>query len=169
MGLNRDTSGFTVIELVVTLAVMSVFLLLFIQTFVAGETQRGEVAKRSAAADIAAANLNKISSKAALLDRVPTLFSASKCNSNSNVEANANNVELSSSAGAIIATDRSGVSPTWATAGLTKETTLRGLPATTTQEIRVLFPRGCDPDSPVTVVSIVTYGSEEVRRATLVN
>lgn len=162
MGERTREHGFTVAEMIVALIVMSLFLTMFFQTYSTNESQRLAITRRAAAYDIATSNLSKISSKTGL----PT------CSSSNDLTASP------SSSGSIIATNKPAITPTWSTAAAltgatngiaTEPLTDTPLPSDTTQELRVLYPQGCSAQMPVTIVSIVNYGSESVRRAAFIN
>lgn len=60
-GITKNaSSGFTIVETIVTLFVLSLFLALFFQAFIAMTSQRLSVAKQATANDIAYTNLRKI-------------------------------------------------------------------------------------------------------------
>lgn len=176
MGEHRGDDGFTIVEMIVTLVVMSLFLTMFFQVYSTNESQRLAVARRAAAYDIATSNLSKISSKAG--------FYAVPYACDSSASGNKNNLQIKPAlvdgGGSTIATNSPGGSPTWAAAAATpgatdgiapESITDTVLPAGTTQELKVLYPQGCFPDKPITIVSIVSYGSgsESVQRAAFVN
>lgn len=60
---TSSTAGFTIIETIVTLIVLSLFLGLFFQSFMAMSSQRLSVARQAMANDIAYANLRKITAR----------------------------------------------------------------------------------------------------------
>lgn len=62
---NSSSAGFTIIETIVTLIVLSLFLTLFFQAFIVLTSQRVAVARQAAANDIAYTNLRKILSRPA--------------------------------------------------------------------------------------------------------
>lgn len=176
MASSNTESGFTIVEMIVSMIVMSIFLTLFLQTFLTSESQRKVVIQQATVEDLATANLNKVSSKTGL---------HAKCNGFSNVAGNSSIANMNSSSdGAIIATDSpaaGSLDPKWSNdtggrpnSGIPKETTAgKGLPSGIVQELRALFPRGCTTDTPVTIVSIVKYdtenGTETARRAIVIN
>lgn len=172
MGERNRERGFTVAEMIVALIVMSLFLTMFFQTYSTNESQRLAIARRAAAYDIATTNLSKISTKTGLPPCDGSATSSNNLATNSTLAANP------STGGDIIATNKPGGTPTWATAGALagatdgiaiEPLTDTPLPSDTTQELRVLYPQGCPTEMPVTIVSIVSYGSESVRRAAFVN
>ncbi len=170
MGERIGERGFTVAEMIVALIVMSLFLTMFFQTYSTNESQRLAIARRAAAYDIATTNLSKISTKTGL----------PACDISAT--GNKNNLQIDSTlvtnGGSIVATNKPAGIPTWASAavsggatdGIAEESlTDTPLPSDTTQELRVLYPQGCSPQMPITIVSVVSYGSESVRRAAFVN
>lgn len=158
MGAKNNQGGFTVAEMVVALVVISVFTTLFFQLYITNESQRVLVIRLAAANDIANSNLHKLSTKA---DAVAAIAPAT-CDS-TNSAANTNNQFFNSSAAGTVA-------PWVPTVREEESVTNTGLPATgTTQELRVVFPRGCDALAPVKIISTVSFGSETVTRATTIN
>lgn len=166
MAKNNMSEGYTIVEMIVSLVVLSLFLALFFQVYSTNASQQLLVSRRAAAFDIATSNLTKVSIKTGL----PV------CDNAINSLLNPTNE------GKIIATNQPGqpaLTPTWTTAaaiansattGITVEPiTGTSLPTNTYQELRVIYPQGCDPQMPVTVVSIVRFGSESVRRAVYIN
>jgi prepilin-type N-terminal cleavage/methylation domain-containing protein len=148
MGSNRKAAGFTVVEMIVTLVVLSLFITLFFQLYTTSETQRIAVLRRSAANDIAMSNLKKIDSIANKPATTPSCASG----------------------GGTIAT--SSGSPSWAAAGLnTEPTTNTLLLPDTTQTLAISYPFGCATSKPAKITSTVTYssGSEIVTREILIN
>lgn len=176
MAHSNMESGFTIVEMIVSMIVMSIFLTLFLQTFLTSESQRKVVIQQATVDDLAVANLNKVSAKTGL---------HAKCNGFSDVSGNSALANLNNPTdGAIIATDSTtagALDPRWSNdpggrpnSGIAKEATAgKGLPSGIVQELRALFPRGCATDTPVTVVSIIKYptenGTETARRAILIN
>lgn len=60
---NKSTRGFTIVETVVTLAVISIFLVGFFQAYILMTSQRVKLARQANASDIAYTNLRKIISR----------------------------------------------------------------------------------------------------------
>lgn len=173
MGAISDQRGFTITELVVSLVVLSIFLMLFFQLFMSGESQRLAVIRHASASDIAMTNLQKISARAL----IPT--GTTECDETTVGSANPNNLVLDPgeetedpTPGSPIATNATNgeTTPTWITANLSPESlTGTNLPASTVQRLGVVYPRGCDFANPVKIISTVTYGSETVSRAAFIN
>lgn len=57
------SEGFTIVELIVTIVVISMFLTVFLQSYLVMVSQRVKVAKQAEASDIAFTNLNKITTR----------------------------------------------------------------------------------------------------------
>lgn len=68
MKVSNDSSGFTIIEVVVTLAVTALFLTFFFQMYLAMESQRISVARQALASDLAYSNLRKFTTRPAEAD-----------------------------------------------------------------------------------------------------
>jgi prepilin-type N-terminal cleavage/methylation domain-containing protein len=166
---NGRQSGFTVAEMIVALVVLSLFMTLFFQLYMVSESQRLSVVRRAAASDIAMTNLKKITNK--------TLIPAGTagCDNVTNGVGNPNNMLLNpalnpATGGSTIATNVSGNTPTWGTAGISVES-LTGtyLLPSTTQVLKVLYPKGCNNAMPAQVTSTISYGSVTITRSTYVN
>ncbi len=147
--------GFTVVEMIVTLVVMSLFLTMFFQLFLTGESQRVAVVRRASANDIAMTNLRKISAKSL----IPVATTA--CDAVTVGGGNPNNLLLNSSA--------AGSTIAWSVSLVAESTTGTSLPSGTTQVLAVIYPRGCSVSMPAKIISRVTYGSETVSRAAFIN
>ena len=168
---HRVDAGFTVVEVVVTLVIISLFLTLFFQLFLVSQSQRVAVIQRAAANDIAQSNLRKITAKTQVVDASPS----AACDGTTSGGGNPNNLifslSLNVNSGSIIATDDStnfpgapawGVDASTPTKPAKEPITGTGLPtATTKQTLRVSYPRGCTTLMPAKIISIVTYGSGE--------
>ena len=157
--------GFTVVEMVVALAVMSLFLTLFFQLFLTNQSQQLAVSQRTAASNIAKSNLNKITARL-LIPGTTTACQSGGSSVN-------NTLDNAAAAGSIIATDKASApnnTPQWSTAGLQAEATSgTSLPSTgVVQELRVKYPQGCAVDMPATIISTVSYGTESIVHATYV-
>jgi prepilin-type N-terminal cleavage/methylation domain-containing protein len=150
---EQTESGFTIVEIIITLAVMSIFLILFFQTYLANIAQQNAIILRSAADDIAVTNLKKVPTRSS------GLLGSVTCDT-----------------GTPSANDLTAVPPgTGTVINLTgtayeEKRTGTGLPASTTQTLTVLYPQGCTPPGtvPIEIISTVTYGSESVKHATYI-
>lgn len=138
---KNEQAGFTIVETIVTLVVLSLFLTLFFQMYLTSESQRIAVLRRSAANDIAMSNLKKISSKAV----VPA--GQSCANGGGTIPWSAS-----------LTTE-----PT--------DGTLLPPGTQTVQTLSVSYPYGCGAAQPAKITSTVSYsgGSETITRAELVN
>ncbi len=148
---NSDETGFTVVEVVVTLVITSLFLAFFFQLYLVGESQRVKVSQQTTASNISYANLNKVVSRSF----VETNSSAPVACDTTAGSVNRNNLSINPSA-----------SGSNLTAAITLESaTGYG------QTVTAFFPRGCGLNMPVKIESAVTYGSPEetVIHATYVN
>ena len=150
MEVENTNSGFTIVETIVTLVIMSLFLTLLFQLFLSNERQRLEVAKRATAMDVAESNLSKVNSKSQL-----PASGTSTCST-------ANNNDIVSTPSSVTTIP---ASSQIATGSVTQSP----LPSASTWQLYVVYPRSCDASLPVTIVSTVTYGSETVRRAKFVS
>jgi len=155
MEVGKEESGFTVIEVVVALIVMSVFLTLLFQLYMATQSQHLSAVQHAVANDIAQSNLRKINTRASIPASTPA---------------------CAPGVTQIIASNESGSHPKWTgdgtpSSGLAKESLSNtSLPSTgVVQKLTVNYPRGCDPAMPARITSTVEYGTETVVRATYVN
>ena len=146
----RVSAGFTIVEMIVTTVVVSIFVVLLFQGFIAATTQRANVARLAAAHDVATSNLKKVTSKA-------SLPSGAACNDTDHSSANPNNLKYNSGAGgsevAINAESLSGTN----------------LPSSTVQKMYVVYPQGCTISMPAQLKAVVTFGSETVTHVRYVN
>lgn len=136
---HKNTSGFTVVEVIVTLAITALFLSLFFQMYLAAEAHRLAVARRVTASDIAYSNLRKITARS-------TVAASAPCDSSTS--GNQNNLMINQSAAG--STISSLISP--------EPTT--GLSGTVDQIITAYYPRGCDPNMPIKIEATTVYGTD---------
>lgn len=172
--MNQAERGFTIIEVLATMVILTVFLTLLFQLYATSLSQRILVMRRAAANDIAQSNLRKITTKS----QVAAISPSATCDNTTSGNGNANNgvlnTNIGTNAGSIIVTDPDGntVTPEWGSGGSVsprQSLTDTGLPASTTQTLLVAYPRGCTSLMPAKIISIVTYDSESVIRADYVN
>lgn len=156
MGVVSNQRGFTVVEMVVALVVLSIFMLLFFQLYMSGESQRVAVVRHASANDIAMTNLQKISAKS----RIPAGTPA--CDDTTVGSANPNNLILDPS-------ETAGSTIDWSGTLVQEDISGTALPSSAVQRLAVIYPRGCDLTSPVKIISTVTYGTETVTRAAFVD
>lgn len=78
----NSESGFTIVEVIVTLIIVSLFLTVFFQSFLLLESQRINVARQAKASDIAYTNLRKFPSKPSTLNcnQTPIVISTATYN-----------------------------------------------------------------------------------------
>jgi len=155
-------NGFTIVEIVVTLAMVSLFLTFFFQMFLATESQRIGVARQAQASDLAYSNLRKVTTRPAGLP------------------CDAAKMDLTATDGAskegLLIGDQSNVS-TPSLFGFLAEpaAATKTLGGNVEQIMKVYAPRGCAGtafiDTPVKVESIVIYGPkrDKVVHASYVN
>jgi prepilin-type N-terminal cleavage/methylation domain-containing protein len=141
----RDTeSGFTLVEMIVTLVIMSLFSTLFINMFSAAQLQRVNVVRVSAANDMAVTNLEKFSTRQDIED-----ISGSACTSSNDVTQPGNSGLINNvMSGTLLS-------------GWSQETPEAPLPPSpsTSQRIYVVYPQGCDADMPIQVKSVVEFNN----------
>ncbi|MDB5183708.1 MAG: hypothetical protein JWO07_389 [Candidatus Saccharibacteria bacterium] len=157
---RQTDKGFTLVELIIALFVLTLFITLFFQLFLSNEAQRVAITRRAIANDIAQTNLLKYPSQ----DDIPSSIT---CNSTDTSGANPNN-ELYNTG--LTGSDTGGTEIT----GYHAESIPAPLnSATTQQHIYVIYPRGCGAQLPVEIRSAVTFdgpaGQETVVRAAYVN
>lgn len=169
---NRGDMGFTITELLVTLVIMSIFLVFFIQAYMTAQAQQVDVKQRAAANSIAQSNLQKISSRTL----IPATTTACDSSSSSPNNPIANSSLNSETAGSIIATTETSdaTAPKWTgsgspDSGLAKETVnLSALPPNVVQKMIVQYPRGCESTMPAKIISTVAYGTESISHVAFV-
>lgn len=156
---HRREDGFTVVETIVALVLMSVFLTLLFQLFFSTQYQQAVVVRRAAAQEIARSNLGKITASTTI--PLPACIATA---------GSANNTLVNqSAAGSIIATNAPDGTPTWETATLQAEpVTDTPMPKNTIQELRVFYPFGCGVNKPIQIVSNVKYGTEVITNASYI-
>lgn len=163
MRVRTNNEGFTVAELVVTLVVMTIFVSIFFNLFLAGQSQQIVITNRAAANDIAVSNLRKISSKNVVPGTTAT------CDATVGV-GNVNDLTQNPNApGSVIASNRPSTNPTWSAASMSAENIAgTGLPSGTIQELRIFYPQGCESYKPAKVVSRVEVNGEVIEHATFI-
>lgn len=160
---RQESNGFTIVEVIVTLVVVTLFLGFFFQMYISIEYQRMQVARHSLASDVAYTNLRKF-----VVRPTPSILPCV-----------AETMDLTSSpdakTGALI-----GHSDT--DTDTTNSYGFRAEPTSVTEKlgndveqiVKAYAPQGCDePDytnTPLKIQSIVTYGNgEKVIHANFVN
>lgn len=135
-------TGFTTVELLVTILVATSFIVGFYQLYALSQKLSGSARQNSVASAVAFSNLRKFHS----ID-YPTWF---VCNSSSEVTA-----ENPTPPGQIL---------------LTETRTDLDLPAPVTAEVLAFAPYGCGESKPVKVMSVLRYGpsAKEVMHATFI-
>lgn len=138
--MQKTTTGFTTIELLITLFVAFAFIASFFRLFTVIDQSTTESRWQSTASSLAYSNLRNFSTR-------PSGF---VCDSVTNLTLNA------SAAGQLIFSPTPG--------------THEGLPGTVTQEVRAFAPAGCGANMPIKIQSTVEYGdNREATHATFVN
>lgn len=148
--IHQATSGFTIIEVIVTLALTSLFLTFFFQMYLAMESQRIGVARRAQASDLAYSNLRKFTSRPS-------------------IPCDAASMDLTAADGAtktgLLIGDETNMSTPSAygfIAEPTSDTSLLG--GSVRQSVRAFAPRGCTgtnfTDNPVKLESTISYGTK---------
>lgn len=140
-------SGFTLVEVIVTIVVTVLFITAFFQTILAMQSQRVNVSRQAKASDIAFSNLRKITQRP----------SGITCDNSMDLvaDASASGKDLS---------DYFTPEPA---------STVQDLGGTVTQTMKAYAPAGCSAydTTPVRIVSTITYGNNgenTVTHATLV-
>jgi Tfp pilus assembly protein FimT len=149
---QSNSSGFTIVEVIVTLAVTTLFLTLFFQVYLAMESQRIGVARQALASNIAYANLRKFTTRPA----IPSCTSAM-------------DMTTSNPTGLLLGDENS------SSYGFVPEpaSSTNGLGANIHQTVKAYAPRGCTTFStdPIKIESTVSYGNngDQVVHASYVN
>jgi prepilin-type N-terminal cleavage/methylation domain-containing protein len=158
---NTIESGFTIIEVVITLAMLALFLTFFFQTYLAMESQRVTVAREALASDIADSNLRKFVTRPAGLT----------CTVGGDMDLTAANPETK--VGTLVGSHTDTTPNSY---GFQAEPTsvTQKLGDTVTQSVRAFAPKGCtEPtytNTPIKIEATVTFGATgKVVHASYVN
>lgn len=169
MGHHETQGGFTIAEVLVTLGILSLFLMLFFNTYLLSFSQKNATILRAAANDIALSNLRKIAKRS---DIPVASRPNTACDDTNNGITNRNNIQRNtalkdSNAGSYIASGAAATptaspdSAPWQGSSLKAEsldeTTSPKLPSSTIQKLSVIYPKGCSLPMPAKIISTVTY------------
>lgn len=161
MGYKRVEHGFTITEVIVTLGVLSLFVILLFQLYTMNVSQSRSTMLYAAANDIAQSNLRKISAK----NFIPPATTA--CDDTTDGAGNPNNGAKNSALNPDPTTNvdpATGSEISWSSSLTPESINNTTLPSSTTQELRVVYPVGCNPNMPARILSIVTYGTESSQK-----
>ncbi|QHN43108.1 prepilin-type N-terminal cleavage/methylation domain-containing protein [Candidatus Mycosynbacter amalyticus] len=137
----RSDTGFTLVEMLVTVVLIGIFIAFFVQMFRAGAAQQASIVRQAKANNLAYSNLSKF-------PRASSISPAYVCDTSTNTSTNQNNLTINpNAAGTLILSD----------ASANKEPTDSALP-NATQEVRAYSPQGCGSNALVKLISTVTYG-----------
>lgn len=136
---KTSLGAFTVVEVVITTAVVSIFILGFSQVYLLVESQRAAIAKRAYASSVAYTNLKKITTR-------PGGITVAQCNTYMDMLTNKPGLDLTT-IGYVLETD-------------TDVRSVLGLNAT--QTLLAFAPSGCVnlTTNAIRVVSTVTFGTQ---------
>lgn len=152
MDTHKEQAGFTIIEVLVSLIVLALFVGFFFQMYLAMESQRVLVLRRSVASDIAYKNLRKFPAR-------PGITMQDCTNSNMDLRTNA----ISASTGLVLGTQANVTANAY---GFIAENTSQ-LSTASTQRVVAYAPYGC-ASTIIQVVSSVSFGNEEIRHVSYV-
>lgn len=150
---EHNASGFTVVEIVVTLVLTAIFLTLFFQMYMIMEWRRIAVARHATASDIAYSNLRKF------VARPTVTCDAAKMDLTAS--------DASSKPGLVLGDETN--NPTPSAYGFVAEpsSVTQPLGANVKQTVKAFAPKGCDTTafsaSPIKVESTVSYGTNNER------
>lgn len=137
--------GFTIVEVIVTIVVLSIFIFGFFQGYIVLQSQRVDVARQARASDIAYSNLREVTTR-------PSQVTQQVCNSNASI------MDLTVGN----ASTEPGLDITPYGYALQSATTVQQqLGTSATQALVAYAPDGCAnlTTNPLEIVSTVTYGS----------
>jgi len=169
MGHQKTQGGFTIAEVLVTLGILSLFLMLFFNTYMLSFSQKNATLLRAAANDVALSNLRKIAYRA---DIPVASRPNTECDDSNTGSANRNNIQKNSAlkdstAGSYIASGTAATptaspdSAPWQGSSLAAETLDESmapkLPSSTIQKLSVIYPKGCGAAMPAKIISTVIY------------
>lgn len=169
MSVMGEESGFTVVEVVTTLAIMGLLLTFMFQTFFVGQSQQLTTARFAAANDLAQTNLRKITNKTQIKSGIVDSNNIDNANCNSLNDVTGVSTYTPSPAPAtnpIGAPDHS--TRLHLDNGADVDSVSSPLPLDTNQYLYVRYPQGCDIAMPAQIISVVTYGSETITRTSYV-
>lgn len=156
---HAKESGFTIVEVVTTLVVLSLFLAFFFQLITTAQKQRSAVEKRTLASDIAYSNLKKFPKKPAGLT----------CTVGDVMDQSAAGAE--SKAGRLIGSSVASENTPLPYSFTPEPTTItQKLGAYSKQTVRAYAPQGCLlPEAPYRIESVVEYGDSAANVERVVN
>ena len=136
---NRSMKAFTIVEVIVTTVVVSLFIMAFSQAYLLVESQRVSIAKRAYAESIAYTNLKKVTAR-------PSGLTLAQCNTYMDVLTNKSGLDLTTM-GYVLENDTD---------------VKKVLGSSATQTLLAFAPSGCAnlTASPIKVVSTVTFGTQ---------
>lgn len=146
----KKAKGFTIVEIIVTLALTTLFLTFFFQLYLAMESQRIGVARRAQASDLAYSNLRKFTSRPSIPCDAATmdLTAADGSTKTGLLLGDETNMSTPSAYG-FIAEPESGT---------------KSLGGNVKQSVRAFAPRGCAgtnfTDNPIKLESTLSYGTK---------
>ncbi len=141
---SYNNAGFTIVEMLVTVVLASIFLVFFIQMYRATSAQQLSLIRQSIANDIARSNLAKFPTATSVTDTPGPGYTCSTTVGS----GNPNNLALNANA------------PGTQILAPTSREPDPGNLGTLTQEVRAFSPQDCGTHKPVKLKSIVTYGFE---------
>ncbi len=167
MSVINGEDGFTVVEVVTTLAIMGLLLTFMFQTFFVGQSQQLTTVRLAAANDLAQTNLRKITDKRQL--------TSGSVDSNSIDYAQCNSVNDVTGGSTYTPSPALPANPSSAPdhsvrLQFTQENPVPPSlsPSDTKQYLYVRYPQGCSIMLPAQVVAVVTYGTEIITRTSYV-
>ena len=139
MGIRVGETGFTIVEVIITLTLAALFLAFFVQMFESIAAQQFSTARQATANDIAFSNLSKFPTADSISDAVAGGYTCTIGGQNDLTSAG-------TKTGTLVLDNSSPL----------REQELRGLPEPI-QEVRAYSPLGCDNDL-IKIESRVSYG-----------
>lgn len=151
---SSNSSGFTIVEVVTTLAVVALFLTFFFQMYLAMESQRIGVARHALASDLAYSNLRKFSVRPSLT------VSQTECEAK--MDLTAADIATNPKTGLLLGDETNSATPS-GYGFLAEPTTItKGLGGNVTQKVVAFAPKGCSgsnlTNNPLKIESTVSYG-----------
>lgn len=143
---DKNSEGFTVVEMIVTVVIASLFLTFFIQMFRTASNQQQIVFNQSVVNAIVKSNLDKFPASAGF--DTPYV-----CDTNPSTTANVNNLAIRSDAPGTVLLDDSS----------TNREPDPGNIGELNQSVKAFSPFGCGAEKPIKVVSSVEFGPPDAR------
>ena len=150
---NRTQQGYSLVEMLVAIMLITIYVALFLQIYITNERQRNMTQQRNSASLIAYSNLRKITNRAQIPSGAPFACNTATDSTATNLTVKSDAIGADLIAGGIVPPE-------------TVPASLKNV----SQYLYVTYPQGCAADLPARIVSKITYGNptQEISHATYV-